>query len=344
MKIYDIISENTVQEAAAVDLLKLAGKGIASGAKWLAQTGSRRDLVSMMSQNSQLIRNTLKGSAPTAAQIEKIYGPRAGEIYAKDPNFMAKVLKQYHADRAIKKGPGPGPNPSGPNPPPPIPPAGSTTSLIRKIPVVGLVSKAISVFGIYNMVQDYNQGIAYFDEQLKNGMSQEKYDAGVAHLKSTLVFQIAASTVVFSVLKQSTGWGAMGAMLRGSSSPLANKIGGSMGSMSSAARAALITALSTKEARSFWSDLFAGSMMDNIGKMTYDGVAELIDMAKKKANDLAGNPSEPEPKSDTGAAADKDASSTAKPETPASTNTSPYRSEVPSTSTYKGNPMFKGIN
>jgi len=343
MKIYDIISENTVQEAAAVDLLKLAGKGVANGAKWLAQTGARGDLVDMMSKNSQLIRNTLRGAAPTAAQVEKIYGPRAAEIYAKDPNFMAKVLKQYHAERLSTKVPPKLPSGS------PVPPGAQTaattaTSLIRKIPVVGLVSKAISVFGIYNMVQDYNQGIAYFDEQLKNGMSQEQYDAGVAHLKSTLVFQIAASTVVFSVLKQSTGWGAMGAMLRGSSSPLANKIGGSMGSMSSAARAALITALSTKEARSFWSDMFAGGMMDNVGKIAYDGVAELIDMAKKKANDLAGNPSEPKPESDTGAAADRDASSTAKPETPASTNTSPYQSEVPSTSTYKGNPMFKGIN
>lgn len=341
MKIYDIISEDAVQEGA-VDLLKLAGRGIASGAKWVAQTGSRRDLVNMMSQNSQIIRNTLRGTQPTVAQIEATYGPRAAEIYSKDPNFMAKVLKQFHADRLAKRGPPPPPpGPTPPGPTPPILPA--ATSLISKIPVTGLVAKAISVYGIYDMVQDYNKGMDYFDEQLKNGMSQEKYNAGVAHLKSTLVFQIAAFGPIFSILKHSTGWTALGAMLRGSSSKFANSIGSSMGSMSAVARAALISSLNTKEARELWSDMFAGSMMDTIGKITYDGITSLFKSAEAKAREkITGKPADTA--SDTAAPAEKDATSTAEPETPASTNTSPYKSEVPSTSTYKGNPMFKGIN
>lgn len=339
MKIHDIISEDTVQEGA-VDLLKLAGRGIASGAKYIAQTGSRRDLVSMMSQNSQIIRNSLRGTQPTVAQIEATYGPRAAEIYSKDPNFMAKVLKQFHADRLARRGtPPPGPTPPGPTPP--VLPSGA--SLISKIPVTGLVAKAISIYGIYDMVQDYNKGMDYFDEQLKNGMSKEKYDAGVAHLKSTLVFQIAAFGPIFSIVKHSTGWTALGAMLRGSSSKFANSIGSSMGSMSSVARAALISSLNTKEARELWSDMFAGGMMDTIGKITYDEVTGLFKSAETKAREkITGTPADTT--SDTAAPADKDATSTAKPETPASTNTSPYKSEVPSTSTYKGNPMFKGIN
>jgi hypothetical protein len=342
MKIYDIISEDTVQEAGAVDLLKLAGRGIASGAKYIAQTGSRRDLVSMMSQNSQIIRNTLRGTQPTVAQIEATYGPRAAEIYSKDPNFMAKVLKQFHADRLARRGtPPPGPTPPGPGPTPPVLPSGA--SLISKIPVTGLVARAISVYGIYDMVQDYNKGMDYFDEQLKNGMSKEKYDAGVAHLKSTLVFQIAAFGPIFSVVKHLSGWTALGAMLRGSGSSFAQKLGANMGSMSSVARAALISSLNTKEARELWSDMWAGSMMDTVGRMTYDGVTSLFKAAETKAREkITGQPADTT--SDTAAPAEKDATSTAEPETPASTNTSPYKSEVPSTSTYKGNPLFKGIN
>lgn len=330
MKIYDIISEDTVQEAGAVDLLKLAGKGIANGAKYIAQTGSGRDLISMMSQNSQIIRNTLRGTAPTAAQIEATYGPRAAEIYSKDPNFMAKVLKQFHADRIAKRGS-------------PLPVLASGASLIRKIPITGLVAKVVSVYGIYDMIQDYNKGIDYFDEQLKNGMSKEKYDAGVAHLKSTLVFQIAAFGPIFSIVKHSTGWGALGAMLRGSGSKFAKSIGSSMGSISAVARAVLISALNTKEARELWSDMFIGGMMDDIGKKTYDGVTGLFASAVKKAEEkITGQPADTAV--DPAAPSEKDATSTAGPETPASTNTSPYKSEVPSTSTYKGNPMFKGIN
>jgi hypothetical protein len=342
MKIYDIISENTVQEGP-VDLLKLAGKGIASGAKWLAQTGARGDLVDMMSKNSQLIRNTLRGTAPTAAEIEKIYGPRAGEIFSKDPNFMAKVLKQYHADRLSTKVP-PGTKPPPGTNPPPVPPASTTTSLIRKIPVTGLVAKTISLYGIYDMVQDYNKGVAYFDEQLKNKkITPDVYKAGVDHLKSTLVFQIAASTVVFSVLKHSTGWSTLGYMLRTRSSPMLQTIGNNMGSMSSAARAALIVALDTKEARALWSDMFAGGMMDTIGSQTYNGITELFKKVTNKASEITGV-GKPDTSSDTTSASDKDATSTTKPPASTSTNTSPYKSEVPSTSTYKGNPMFKGID
>jgi hypothetical protein len=343
MKIYDIISEDTVQEGA-VDLLKLAGRGLASGAKYIAQTGSRRDLVSMMSQNSQIIRNTLRGTQPTVAQIEATYGPRAAEIYSKDPNFMAKVLKQFHADRLARRGAPPPGSPPGTPPVPPVPPVlPGGTSLISKIPVTGLVAKAISVYGIYDMVQDYNKGIEYFDEQLKNGMSKEKYDAGVAHLKSTLVFQIAAFGPIFSIVKHLSGWTALGAMLRGSGSSFAQKLGANMGSMSAVARAALISSLNTKEARELWSDMFIGGTLDNIGKMTYDGVTGLFNSAKAKAKEkITGEPADTA--SDTAAPAEKDATSTAEPVTPASTNTSPYKSEVPSTSTYKGNPMFKGIN
>jgi len=136
MKIYDIISETQVQEGPAIDLLKLAGRGIASGAKWIAQTGSRRDLVDIMSKNSQIIRDTLRGTAPTAAQVEAIYGPRAGQMFANDPNFMAKVLKKFHADRAIKKSPPPPPpsknSPLDPNAPPVDPNAPGAFTKIRK--------------------------------------------------------------------------------------------------------------------------------------------------------------------------------------------------------------------
>jgi hypothetical protein len=290
-----------------------------------------------MSQNSQIIRNTLRGTQPTVAQIEATYGPRAAEIYSKDPNFMAKVLKQFHADRLARRGA----PPPGTPPVPPVLPSGA--SLISKIPVTGLVAKAISVYGIYDMVQDYNKGIEYFDEQLKNGMSKEKYDAGVAHLKSTLVFQIAAFGPIFSIVKHLSGWTALGAMLRGSGSSFAQKLGANMGSMSAVARAALISSLNTKEARELWSDMFIGGTLDNIGKMTYDGVTGLFNSAKAKAKEkITGEPADTA--SDTAAPAEKDATSTAEPVTPASTNTSPYKSEVPSTSTYKGNPMFKGIN
>jgi len=333
MKIYDIISENTVQEGP-VDLLKLAGKGIASGAKWLAQTGARGDLVDMMSKNSQLIRNTLRGTAPTAAEIEKIYGPRAAEIYSKDPNFMSKVLKQFHADRLASKVP-PGTKPPPGTNPPPVPPASTTTSLIRKIPVTGLVAKTISLYGIYDMVQDYNKGVAYFDQQLKSGaIDQEKYDAGVAHLKSTLVFQIAASTVVFSVLKQSTGWGAFGGMLRGSGNQMLRNLGNNMGTMSSAARAALITALDTKEARELWSNLFIGGMADTIGSMTYNGVTSLFSKAIDKASEVTGIGNKPDAPGDATSASDKTATST-EPKT----KTTPTSTD----SGYKGNPMFYGI-
>jgi len=97
MKIHDIVSESAVQEGP-VDLLKAVGSGIATGAKWLAQSGSRSDLIKMMAKNSQIVDDALRGTAPTAAQIEAIYGPKAAEMFAKDPNFMAKVLKQFHID------------------------------------------------------------------------------------------------------------------------------------------------------------------------------------------------------------------------------------------------------
>ena len=337
MKIYDIISENTVQEGP-VDLLKLAGKGIASGAKWLAQTGARSDLVDMMSKNSQLIRNTLRGTPPTVAQVEKIYGPRAGEMFAKDPNFMAKVLKQFHADRLASKVP---PKlPPGPGPIPPVTQAATNTatSLVRKIPITNLVAKAISLYGLYDMVQDYNKGIDYFDQQLKSGaIDKDQYDAGVAHLKSTLVFQIAASTVVFTVLKQSTGWGVFGAMLRGSGSQMLRNLGNSMGTMSAVARAAVITALDTKEARELWSKLFIGGMADQIGEKIYDGVTALFAKATDKASEVTGIGNKSEPKSDTTAASDKTATSTTpEPKTPSANTTN-------TDSGYKGNPMFYGI-
>lgn len=346
MKIHDIISESPVQEGP-VDLLKLAGKGIAAGAKWLAQTGTRSDLVSMMSKNPNFIKNTLRGTPPTVAQVEKIYGPRAGEIFAKDPNFMAKVLKQFHAERLAGKAA----NTAGQTtkvatqaaPAVTQAAAGATKELVKKIPITGLVAKAISVYGIYDMVQDYNKGVAYFDEQLKSGkMTPDEYKAGVNHLKATLVAQIAASTVVFSALKHSTGWSTLGLMLRSRQSPMLRTIGENMGTLSSAARAALIMLLDTKEARAMWSDMFAGGMMDTIGSMTFNGITELFNKAKEKAKDITNTSTEPA--DNTASATDKDATSTAKPDTAPSTNTSPYKSNVPSTSTYKGDPMFKGIN
>jgi len=336
MKIYDIISENTVQEGP-VDLLKLAGKGIASGAKWLAQTGARGDLVDMMSKNSQLIRNTLRGTAPTAAQVEKIYGPRAAEIYSKDPNFMSKVLKQFHADRLASKVP-PKLPPGSPIPPGTQTATNTATSLIRKIPITGYVAKAISLYGWYDMVRDYNKGVAYFDEQLKSGaIDQDKYDAGVAHLKSTLVFQLAASSVGFSVLKQSTGWGVFGAMFRGSGNQMLRNLGNSMGTMSSVARAALITALDTKEARDLWFDMTAGGMMDTIGEKTYNGITALFSKVIDKASEVTGKGDKSEPKSDATAASDKTTTST----TPSSKT--PPTNTANTDSGYKGNPMFYGI-
>ena len=115
MKIHELINEDELNEFAPVlgAALNAAGRAIASGASkvgpaitrgatWLAQTGSRRDLIDLMAKNPQIIQSTLKGTAPTVAQVEAIYGPRAASIFAKDPNFMTKVLKRYQADKLVK--------------------------------------------------------------------------------------------------------------------------------------------------------------------------------------------------------------------------------------------------
>jgi len=201
------------------------------------------------------------------------------------------------------------------------------------------------------MVQDYNAGIDYANEQLKkgppDGWTQAQYDASVKHLKATLVFQIAASTVVFSSLKHLSGWSTLGVGLRSSRWPMFQTIGNRMGQLSSAARASLIMVLQTKEARQIWSEFISGVLLDNIGKEIFDQVSKLLDMAQEKASEYSGgvikkpgSNRDTGTKPDTSAQTDKNATSSTSSN---NTSTSSSNNTATSGSTYKGDPMFQNI-
>jgi hypothetical protein len=340
MKIHDIISETPVQEGA-VDLLKLAGRGLGAGAKWVAQRGPKKDLINLIAGNTNMIKNTLKGVPPTVKQIETIYGPQAAEIFAKDPNFMRRALLAYQKSIAPATGPA---TKTGTQTAQQIAQqAGSSapavTSGINKIKLAGIVAKVVSAYGLVDMVMTFNTAIDYADSQLKKGVdnggwSQEQYDAFVAHKKATLVAQIAASTVVFSTLKTLGGWNSLGLMLKTRRSPYAIKIGETMSTMSSAARAAVIIALGRPEARRMFSDMFAGGIVDEIGSATYNGIANLFKAAKEQT--LGAPDKADDATADATAADDKEATTT----TPSTTNGS---STSGAPAEYKGNPLFKNV-
>lgn len=334
MKIHDIISETPIQEGA-VDLLKLAGRGLGAGAKWIAQRGPKKDLIDLVAGNTSMIKNTLKGIPPTVKEIETIYGPQAAEIFAKDPNFMRRALLAYQKSVA------------------PATKTGTQTAQqlaqqtaptlakagINKIKIAGTISQVISAYGLVDFVLTYNKAIDYADAQLKkgpdnDGWSQEQYDAFVAHKKATLVAQIAASTLLFSGLKTLGGWNTVGLMFKTRRSPYAIKIGETMSTMSSAARAAFIIALGTKDARRLFSETFAGGLVDKIGNATYNGIADLFTSAKEQVTGT--KDSTADKPADATSADDKEATST-----PQATGTSTTPSTTP-TST-GGDSMFKNV-
>jgi hypothetical protein len=183
MKIHDLINEDEVLDEFIAPALNAAGRAIASGASkiapaiskgvsWLAQTGSRRDLINLMAKDPAMIQKTLKGVAPTVAEVEAIYGPRAAAIFARDPNFMTKVLKQFHADKLIGAG---------------SKTAGNTTNIATKLQsgIKGLGQTASSVKGwtgklisagltgayywiLYEPLKLYMDNIEAAEEMLKN--------------------------------------------------------------------------------------------------------------------------------------------------------------------------------
>ena len=338
MKIHDIISETPIQEGA-VDLLKLAGRGLGAGAKWIAQRGPKKDLIDLVAGNTSMIKNTLKGIPPTVKQIETIYGPQAAEIFAKDPNFMRRALLAYQ--RAIAPATKTGTQTAQQLAQQTV--AGTAPTLakagINKIKIAGTISQVISAYGLVDFVLTYNKAIDYADAQLKkgpdnDGWSQEQYDAFVAHKKATLVAQIAASTLLFSGLKTLGGWNTVGLMFKTRRSPYAIKIGETMSTISSAARAAFIIALGTKDARRLFSETFAGGLVDKIGNATYNGIADLFTSAKEQVTGT--KDSTTEKPADATSADDKDATST----TP---STTPNNSASNTPTSTGGDPMFKNV-
>ena len=254
---------------------------------------------------------------------------------------MAKVFKKFYADRAIKKTP----PPIDPNAPPLPPALKDVWDKTLRFPKLKTQVRILTIFGVYQTFADYNKGVAYFDEQLKKGVDSdgkpftaERYEAGVAHLRSTLIAQIAASTILWPLFKEITGWGTISRWLLNRSHPKLKWIGERMGTMNAAARAALVFALNTPEARTLWSDLVAGTAADSITDVVWKGVKEMINSAINGAKDITGlgtpdatNPADP-------AAADKNATSTNPTAPKANSTTAP-----PADSSYKGNPLFKGI-
>jgi hypothetical protein len=340
MKIYDIISENNIQEGP-VDLLKLAGKGIASGAKWLAQTGSRRDLVDMMSQNSRIIKDALRGTAPTAAQIEAIYGPRAAEIFTKDPNFMAKVLKQFHIDRLSTKLPNPGksPNPNSPLlDPTKTKISGSTANAITQtMKYTGYVATALKLFGLWQMTMDYRAAIARGEKELAAGRwDQEKFNDYHKNQMGTLITQIAIAGPFFLALKVSTGWSVFNMGLKATKIPSAVALGTTLSTLTTGTQAALIQLLNTKENRLAIAELTANTFIDNTladyAIKGVNGVTRLVGLAKQKASSAASTTEPGEP----------DATNKDKPTAPNPTPTS----EPPKDDYDKSglDPRFKGIS
>lgn len=316
MKIYDIISENNIQEGP-VDLLKLAGKGISSGAKWLAQTGSRRDLVDMLSQNSRIIKDALRGTAPTAAQIEAIYGPRAAEIFSKDPNFMAKVLKKFHIDRLSTKLPDPGK-------PPLLDPtktkiAGSTANAITQtMKYTGYVASALKVFGLWQMTMDYREAIARGEKELAAGRwDQDEFDDYHKNQMGTLITQIAVSVPFFFALKVGTNWSIYTMGLKATKIPSAVALGTTMATLATGTQAALIQLLNTKENRLAIAELTANTFIDNtLADYTIKGinsVKQLIGQAEKKVKAASSTtePGEPDATNN-----DKPTAPNSKPEAP----------------------------
>lgn len=105
MKVIDIISNNTLNEAGL----------IATGAEWLgkaagaAYKGAKgiidsRGLVDALSQHPGFMKKILKGKPPSVAEVESVFGKSAGEVLRKDDKIFSKALKKYYsAEKAAGK-------------------------------------------------------------------------------------------------------------------------------------------------------------------------------------------------------------------------------------------------
>lgn len=90
MKVHEIISE-----AGYADALASIVKGVGQFFR-----GTKGELVELLAGNKNVMEKLLRGSRPTVAEIEAMYGKEAAELYKANPDIINKAQIKYTRDVA----------------------------------------------------------------------------------------------------------------------------------------------------------------------------------------------------------------------------------------------------
>jgi hypothetical protein len=90
MKVHEIISE-----AGYADALASIVKGVGQFFR-----GTKGELVELLAGNKNVMEKLLRGSRPTVAEIEAMYGKEAAELYKSNPDIINKAQIKYTRDVA----------------------------------------------------------------------------------------------------------------------------------------------------------------------------------------------------------------------------------------------------